>query len=330
MKQLFGRRQVAAVCAVLAGFFGNAAWAQDFPGSKPVTIIVPFAAGGPTDIVARQLGQAMTKPLGGTVIVDNKPGAGGTLASEYVARAAPDGYTLLLHHIGMSTSPALYRKLRFNPLTDYDYIGQVVDVPMTLVGRKDLPPNNFTELVTYMKANKAKLNLANAGLGAASHLCGLLFMSTVQIDLQTIPYKGTGPAMTDLQGGQVDLLCDQTTQTTQLILTGRIKAYGATTRTRVSSLPNLPTMAEQGMPQFEVSIWHGLYAPKGTPKPALDKLVKALQEAIKDPGFKSSMDKLGATPATVASASPEGLRTHLKAEIDKWTPIIKKAGVYAD
>ena len=315
----------AAVCVVAAG----PAAAQNYP-SKPVTIIIPFAAGGPTDIVGRQLGQAMTKPLGGTVIVDNKPGAGGTLAAEYVAKAQPDGYTLLLHHIGMSTAPALYRTLRFDPLGSYEYIGQVVDVPMTLVGRKDLPPNNFKELVTYIKANKAKLNLANAGLGAASHLCGLLFQSTVEVDMQTIPYKGTGPAMTDLQGGQVDLLCDQTTQTTQLIQTGRIKAYGATSKTRVSSLPNLPTMAEQGMPAFEVTIWHGVYAPKGTPKPVVDKLVKALQEALKDPGFKGAMDKLGSMVVSDAQATPEGLRTHLKAEIDKWTPIIKKAGVYAD
>jgi tripartite-type tricarboxylate transporter receptor subunit TctC len=317
------------VCAA-AGSPGGAALAPGYPGSKPVTIIIPFAAGGPTDIVGRQLAQAMTKPLGGTVIVDNKPGAGGTLASEYVAKAPADGYTLLLHHIGMSTAPALYRNLRFNPLTDYEYIGQVVDVPMTLVGRKDLPPNNFKELVTYLKANQAKVNLANAGLGAASHLCGLLFMSTVQVELQTIPYKGTAPAMTDLQGGQVDLLCDQTTTTTQLITSGRIKAYGATTRARVSSLPNLPTMAEQGMPAFEVVIWHGLYAPKGTPKPVVDKLAKALQDGIRDPGFKGSMDKLGALAVAQSAATPDGLHNHLKAEIDKWTPIIKRAGVYAD
>ena len=313
----------------LAGLIGTAT-AQNYPSAKPVTIIVPFAAGGPTDIVARQLAQAMTKPLGATVIVDNKPGAGGTLAAEYVAKAAPDGYTILLHHIGMATAPALYRTLRFNPLADYEYIGQVVDVPMTLVARKDFPANNLKELIEYVKANKATVNLANAGLGAASHLCGLLFMSTIQTELQTIPYKGTGPAMTDLQGGQVDLLCDQTTQTTQLIQTGRVKAYGATTKTRVSSLPNLPTMAEQGLPAFEVVIWHGVYAPKGTPKPVTEKLVKALQEAVKDPGFRASMDKLGTLPVADAAVTPEGLRTHLKAEIDKWTPIIKKAGQYAD
>jgi tripartite-type tricarboxylate transporter receptor subunit TctC len=303
--------------------------AQTYP-AKPVTMIIPFAAGGPTDIVGRQLAQAMTKPIGGTVIVENKPGAGGTLASEFVKTAAPDGYTILLHHIGMATAPALYRQLRFNPLTDYEYIGQVVDVPMTLVARPDFPAKDMKELVTYVKANAKKVNLANAGLGAASHLCGLLFQSAISTELQTIPYKGTAPAMTDLQGKQVDLLCDQSTQTTQLILTDRIKAYGATTAKRISSLPNVPTMGEQGFPGFQVVIWHGVYAPKGTPKPVLDKLVKSLQEAVKDPGFKSSMEKLGTVAVADSAVSPDGLRTHLKAEIDKWTPIIKKAGQYAD
>ena len=314
-----------AVCALALGTAG----AQNYP-SKPVTIIIPFAAGGPTDIVGRQLAQAMTKPIGGTVIVENKPGAGGTLAAEFVKAAAPDGHTVLLHHIGMSTAPALYRTLRFNPLTDFEYIGQVVDVPMTLVARPDFPANNMKELVAYVKANKAKVNLANAGLGAASHLCGLLFQSAIQTEIQTIPYKGTGPAMTDLQGKQVDILCDQTTQTTQLIQTDRIKAYGATSSKRITSLPNLPTMAEQGFPQFEVAVWHGVYAPKGTPKPVLDKLNAALRAGVKDPTFASSMDKLGTLPVSDAALTPEGLRTHLKAEIDKWTPIIKKAGQYAD
>lgn len=314
-----------AVCALMLGTAG----AQSYP-SKPVTIIIPFAAGGPTDIVGRQLAQAMTKPLGGTVIVDNKPGAGGTLASEFVKTAAPDGYTVLLHHIGMSTAPALYRQLRFNPMTDYEYIGQVVDVPMTLVARPDFPAKDMKELVAYIKANKTKVNLANAGLGAASHLCGLLFQSAIQTEIQTIPYKGTGPAMTDLQGKQVDILCDQTTQTTQLIQTNRIKAYGATSSKRITSLPDLPTMAEQGFPKFEVAVWHGVYAPKGTPKPVLDKLNAALRAGVKDPVFAASMDKLGTLPVSDAALTPDGLRNHLKAEIDKWTPIIKKAGQYAD
>jgi tripartite-type tricarboxylate transporter receptor subunit TctC len=311
-------------CASLASF------AQSYPGSRPVTIYVPFAAGGPTDIVARQLAQAMTKSLGGTVIVENKPGAGGTLAVEYVAKATPDGHSILLHHIGMSTAPALYRILRFNPMTDFEFLGQVVDVPMTLVANKDFPPRNYAELIPYLRANKDKVNYANAGLGAASHLCGLLFLSTIEIDLQTVPYKGTAPAMTDLQGGQVQLLCDQTTQTTSLITTGRVKAYGVTTREKVASLPNVPTLDSQGLKGFDLAVWHGVYAPKGTPKAALDKINSALQAALKDAAFKDSMDKLGAIIVPPAKQSPENHRAFLKAEIDKWTPIIKKAGQYAD
>ena len=305
------------------------AGAQGYP-TKPVTLIVPFAAGGPTDIVARQLAQAMAKTMGGTVLVENKPGAGGTLAVEFVAKSAADGYNVLIHHIGMSTAPALYRTLRFNPMTDFEYIGQVVDVPMTLVANKDFPPKNYAELIPYLKANKDKVNYANAGLGAASHLCGLLFMSTIEVDLQTIPYKGTAPAMTDLQGGQVQLLCDQTTQTTSLINTGRVKAYGVTTKEKVTSLPNLATLDSQGLKGFDLAVWHGMYAPKGTPKAVTDKLNASLQAALKDPGFHAAMDKLGAIVVPQAKATPDGLRNFLKAEIDKWTPIIKKAGQYAD
>ena len=310
-------QSILRILAAAALAFASAqSGAQSYP-AKPVTLIVPFAAGGPTDIVTRQLAQAMAKSIGGTVLVENKPGAGGTLAVEFVAKAPADGYNVLIHHIGMSTAPALYRTLRFNPMTDFEYIGQVVDVPMTLVANKDFPPNSFAELIPYLKANKDKVNYANAGLGAASHLCGLLFMSTVEIDLQTIPYKGTAPAMTDLQGGQVQLLCDQTTQTTSLINTGRIKAYGVTTREKVSSLPNLATLDSQGLKGFDLAVWHGMYAPKGTPKAATDKLNAALQAALKDPAFRDAMDKLGAIVVPPAKQTPEGLRTFLKAEIDK-------------
>ena len=325
MKHLF---KTAAACALALGL-ATGAQAQNFP-TKPVTIVVPFAAGGPSDTVARQLAQAMSKSIGGTVVVENVPGAGGNVGVDKVAKAAPDGYMVVLHHIGMSTSPTLYRKMNYNALTDFEYIGQIVDVPMTVVGNNNFPPNNYQELITYLKANKDKVNLANAGLGAASHLCGLLFMSTIQIDLQTIPYKGTAPAMTDLQGGQVQLLCDQTTQTTQLIETKRVKAYGTTTKVRASSLPNLATLDEQGLKGFDLAIWHGLYAPKGTPKPVVDKLVSSLQAALKEPGFVAAMDKLGAIIVPPAKATPDGLKTHLAAEINKWAPIIKKAGQYAD
>ena len=300
-----------------------------FP-AKPVTVVVPFSAGGPTDVVARLIGVPMGKALGQTVIIDNALGAGGTIAAAKVARAAPDGYTIFLHHMGMSTAPALYRKLSFDPLKDFEYIGQVVDVPMTLLGRKDLPANNFKELQAYVKANGNKVTLANAGLGAVSHLCGLLFMSQMGVELTTVPYKGTGPAMNDLLGGQVDLLCDQTTQTVPFIKDGRIKVYGVTTHNRLGSLPNVPTLDEQGLKGFEVKVWHGMYAPKGTPKEVIDKLNAALKTAMADPHVKQRLAELSSDSPSADKMTPEGLRTHLTAEIAKWGPVIKKAGIYAD
>ena len=305
------------------------ALAQDYP-NKQIVIVVPFVAGGPTDTVARNLGVTLTNLLKQQIIVDNAGGAGGTIGVNKVAKAKNDGYTLLLMHIGMSTAPALYRKLPYDTLNDFEYIGQVADVPMTLLGKKALPPNNLKELLPYLKANKDKLSYANAGLGAASHLCGLLFMSQNEIDLTTVPYKGTATAMTDLIGGQIDLMCDQTTNTSQQIKSGTVKVYGVTSAQRVASLKDIPTLAEQGMKGFEVVVWHGLYAPKGTPKPVLDKLVAALQAAVQDPALKSRLAELGAVPVPVSKANPESLRTMLKSEIDKWAPVIKKAGQYAD
>ena len=308
----------------------GAAVAQAAFPAKPVTVVVPFSAGGPTDVVARLIGVPMGKALSQTVIIDNALGAGGTIAAAKVARAAPDGYTIFLHHMGMSTAPALYRKLSFDPLTDFEYIGQVVDVPMTLLGRKDLPANNFKELQAYVKANGNKVTLANAGLGAVSHLCGLLFMSQMGVELTTVPYKGTGPAMNDLLGGQVDLLCDQTTQTVPFIKDGRIKVYGVTTHNRLGSLPNVPTLDEQGLKGFEVKVWHGMYAPKGTPKEVIDKLNAALKTAMADPHVKQRLAELSSDIPSADKMTPEGLRTHLTAEIAKWGPVIKKAGIYAD
>ncbi len=316
--------------AVLSGLYANApAQAQTFP-TKPITLVVPFAAGGPTDIVARVVGQAMTKSLGQTVVVENTAGAGGTIAANRVARATPDGYTVLIHHNGMATAVGLYRKLSYNPLTDFEYIGQVADVPMTLLARKDFPPNNFTELVTYLKANKDKVTVANAGLGAVSHLCGMLFMSAIETDMITVPYKGTQPAMTDLLGGQVDLLCDQTTQTLQQIAAGKVKLYGVTSAKRINQLPNAPTLAEQGLAGFQVVVWHGIYAPKGTPAAATAKITEALQAALVDPDVRKKLADLGAEIVPVEKQTPDALRTWVKSEIDKWVPIIKKSGVYAD
>ena len=314
-------------CVALLGVAG--AEAQQYP-QKPISVIVPFAAGGPTDTVARLLGVAMGKSLKTQILVENVAGAGGTIGAARVAKAPPDGYTILLHHIGQATAPALYRKLPYDTIGDFEPVGLVNEVPMTLVARKDLPPNSLRELITYVKANKDKVSYANAGLGAASHLCGMLFMSAIDTDLTTVPYKGTAPAMNDLLGGQVDFMCDQTTNTTGQIKAGKIKVYGVTTKTRVPSLPDVPTMHEAGLPNFEVTVWHALYAPKGTPRPIVDKLVRALQDALRDATVKQRFGELGAEPAAESRATPEALRAHLRAEIDRWAPIIKKAGVFAD
>ena len=303
--------------------------AQDYP-TKVITLVVPFAAGGPTDTVARLLGGPMTKTLKQQIIVENVGGAGGTIAAGRVAKAAPDGYTLLIHHIGMSTAPALYRKLAYDPIKEFETIGLINEVPMTMVAQLNFPPKDLKELIAYVKKNKDKVTYANAGLGAASHLCGTLFMSAIETDITTVPYKGTAPAMNDLLGGQVDFMCDQTTNTTSQIKAKKIKVYGVTTKTRVKSLPDVPTMHEAGLPNFEVSVWHGLYAPKGTPKPVIEKLTKSLQDALKDETVKQRFADLGTEPVEEKRATPDTLRAHLKSEIDRWAPIIKKAGVYAD
>jgi tripartite-type tricarboxylate transporter receptor subunit TctC len=272
----------------------------------------------------------MTKTLGQTVIVENVGGAGGTIGVEKVARAKPDGYTLLLMHIGIATSVSLYRNLRYDPQKDLEPIGLVTTVPMTMIAKKGFPPKDVKDLNTYVKANKDKVTYAHAGVGSASHLCGMLYLSTLQADVTTVPYKGTGPAMTDLIGGQVDFMCDQTTNTTQQIKAGAVKAYAVTTKKRVPSLPSLPTLDESGLKGFDVGIWHGLWAPRGTPKASIDKLVAALQAALRDPNVASKFAELGTEPEPQGRGTPEALRTHLKSEIEKWSPIIKKAGIYAD
>jgi tripartite-type tricarboxylate transporter receptor subunit TctC len=300
---------------------------------KPITIVVPFAAGGPTDKVARDLAVVLSKNLNNqTVVVENVGGAGGTLGAARVAKAAPDGYTVLLHHIGMATSPALYRKMPYDTMGDFEFLGMVNDVPMTIVSRPTLPASNFAELRAWVNANKGKINLANAGLGAASHLCGLLFQQSLAVDMTTVPYKGTGPAMTDLMGGQVDIMCDQTTNTTAQITGGRVKAFAVTTLKPLTTpgLSNLPTLDSQGMKGFNVSIWHGLYAPKGTPKAVQDQLNAALRKSLQDADFIKKQEALGAVVVTDGRLSGTEHRKFVEAEIAKWGPVIRAAGQYAD
>jgi tripartite-type tricarboxylate transporter receptor subunit TctC len=320
------------ITAVALAALSLGAAAQTYPGDKPITIIVPFAAGGPTDKVARDLAEALRKPLGGQVIIENVAGAGGTLGHTKVAKASPDGYTLLLAHVAMATAPALYRKMQYDALTDFEYLGMINEVPMTLIARPSLPANNYAELTKWLDANKGKINLANAGLGSASHLCGLLFQQSVKIDMTTVPYKGTGPAMTDLIGGQVDLMCDQSTNTTGQITSGKVKAYAVTTSKRLTTegLKNLPTLNEAGLKGFNVTIWHGLYAPKGTPKAVLDKVNGALKVALKDADFVKHEEALGADIITDARVNPAEHKKFVEAELAKWGPVIKAAGQYAD
>ncbi|MBI3346821.1 MAG: tripartite tricarboxylate transporter substrate binding protein BugD [Burkholderiales bacterium] len=303
----------------------------DYP-DKPVTLVVPFAAGGPTDKVARDLAEALRKPLGATLIIENIGGVGGTLGANRVAKAAPDGYTLLLHHIGLASATALYRTLPYKTLEDFEYLGMVNEVPMTLVGRASLPANTYAELARWLDANKGKINLAHAGTGSASHLCGLLFQAAIKIDMTTVPYKGTAPAMNDLLGGQVDIMCDQTTNTTGQIESGKVKAYVVTTTKRLAApaLAKLPTAEEAGLKGFNVSVWHGLYAPRGTPKAVVDKINAALRVALTDADFHKRQEALGAVIINDARLAPAEHKKFVEAEINKLGPVIKAAGQYAD
>jgi len=318
---------IAAVVSASTLLGSNIASAQkDWP-TKSIQLIVPFAAGGPTDSIARLIAVPMGQALGQTVVVENVPGAGGTIASTKVARAAPDGYTMYIHHMGMATANALYDKLPYDPMTSFDYIGQVADVPMVLLGKKDLPANNFKELEAYIKANGSKVTMANAGPGAVSQLCGLLFQSRMGIKLTNIPYKGTGPALTDLLGGQVDLLCDQTTQTIPYIKDGRVKAFGTTTMKRLPAIPNVPTLNEQGLKGFEVKVWHGVYTPKGVPQPILDKINAALKKALNTPDVQKRLNDSNIDIVPMEKVSSKGLKDHLEKEINVWGPVIRKANI---
>jgi len=322
-------KKFLAAIAATAALYAAPLHAQDYP-TRGITMVVPFAAGGPTDTVTRLVAEVMSKDLGQQVLVENVGGAGGTLGAKRVADAEADGYTLLLHHIGMATSATLYRNLPYDTLNAFEYVGLVTEVPMTVVARKDLEPTDFKGLIEYAKANADKVTVANAGIGAASHLCGMLFMTAIETSLVTVPYKGTGPAMTDLLGGQVDIMCDQTTNTTKQIQGGTIKAYAVTSPERLDVLPDLPTVAEAGLPGMQVGIWHGIYAPKGTPAAAVERLSKALQVALADDNVKARFAELGTLPSTQEEATPAALKEKLETEIARWKPIIDAAGQYAD
>jgi tripartite-type tricarboxylate transporter receptor subunit TctC len=321
-------KQLMLAAAVYALVVGPASAQDDYP-NQPITFVVPFAAGGPTDTVTRLIAEPMSKTLGQQIVVQNVTGAGGTLGAGEVAAAEADGYTVLMHHIGMSTAPSLYADLAYNPLEDFKTIGLVTDVPMTVIARKDFEPTTLQELVDYVKANADKVTYANAGIGAASHLCGLLLQNAIGVKVTEVPYQGTGPALTDLVGGQVDFMCDQTTNTTGQIKAGEVKAYAITTPERNAALPDLPTAAEGGLPNFEVSVWHGLYVPKDTPDAIVQELSAALQAALKDPNVVEQFAALGTTPVSAELATPAAHTERLQSQIELWKPIIQAAGVQA-
>ncbi|CAM4134366.1 tripartite tricarboxylate transporter substrate-binding protein [Comamonas aquatilis] len=330
MKTIFKIATVALAATAAISSYADSTYPA---AGKTITIIVPFTAGGPTDKVARDLAESMRKQLGNaTIVIDNADGAGSTIGIGKAARARNDGYTLLLTHIAMSTIPTLYRKLPFNVLNDFEYAGIINDVPMTLIGRPTLPAKNFAEVKDWVGKNQGKVNLANAGIGSASHLCGLMFQAALQNDMTPVPYKGAAPAIADLMGNQVDLLCDQTTNTTSQIAAKKVQAYAVTTAKPLTTpaLKDLPTLQSLGLKDFNVTIWHGLYAPKGTPAEVVQKINEAMKTSLKDPEFIKRQEALGAVIATDDRINPAGHKKFVEAEIAKWGKVIKAAGTYAD
>ena len=290
-------------------------------------VTVPFAAGGPADIIARILAHGMSNALDQQFVVENTSGAGGTIGTAKVAASLPDGHSLLLMHVSHAANVAFYPHLRYDPVKDFEPIGLVAESPMAFVARKDFPANNFNEFVAYVKANTEKMTHGFAGVGSASHLCSLLFLHAIDATVSGAPYKGTAPALNDLMGGHLDFMCDQTLNVLQPAKAGLIKAYAATTPQRLKVAADLPTVSESGLPGFQMVVWYAMYAPKGTPKPVIDRLSGALQKALQDPEVKERLAQSGAETVAPERARPEVLRAHLISEIDKWVPIIKKAGV---
>jgi tripartite-type tricarboxylate transporter receptor subunit TctC len=317
--------RLALAAVLLTGAAYSAQAQSNFP-DKPITIMVPAAAGGPSDTVARLVAQSMSKTLGQQVLIENMGGAGGSLGAATVAQADPDGYRLLLYHIGTATFAALYPNLSYKPIEDFSSIGLITEVPMTVVARKDLEPKTFADLLSYLKEQGPAVTFGTAGTGAVSHLCGMLLQDATKSKMTLVPYKGMGPAMTDLIGGRIDLACDQTTNTTTQIKAGEVKPYAVTTSARISILPDLPTVAESGVAGFELSAWHALWAPKGTPEDVRGKLSDALKVALKDPVVIERMASLGTTPVSEDQATPAALDTKFKAEVERLTTLIAAAG----
>lgn len=301
------------------------AHAEDYP-TRPITLVIPFSVGGPTDTVARTVAASMQKQLRQPIVIESITGAGGTVAAARVARARPDGYTMMLHHIGMAASPALYPGLDYDPQADFEPIGEVTDVPMTLIGRRGLPAATLGELLDHIRQHERGVSMAHAGPGSASHLCALLFMHATGVRLKTATYKGTAPALTDVLGGRRDLLCDQTTNSATQIRSGKVKAYGTTTARRVTSMHGVPTLDEAGLRKFEMTVWHALYVPRGTPADVIEKLSDALRFALADSTVHARFNDLGTDPVTPDKATPDYARRHLETETARWRSVIERVG----
>ena len=320
------RRHLLAGAASVAAIAPNA-WAQGYP-SKPITVIVPFAAGGPTDALARVLCQKMGEVLGQQLIVENIGGAGGTIGVNKAAKAANDGHTLLFTHMGtLAVNIALYKSLPYDSQKDLEPIGLGGTNPMVLVTKKDLPASNFQEFMAYVKANQKKVQYGMAGIGAASHLGGLMLNSMMRVDVLEIPYKGTGPALNDLVSGQFDYMVDQAVNVLAQINGGNIKALGVSTLKRLPQLPNVPTIDEAGLKGYEVTIWNGFFGPKGMAKENIAKVNDALVKTLADTTVSKRLTELAVDLPSKEEATPEALRTQLKASIDKWVPAVRAAGV---
>jgi tripartite-type tricarboxylate transporter receptor subunit TctC len=320
------RTRIAGLLAALMLAATPSANAQDYP-TKNITLIVPFAAGGPTDVVARIVGEHMSRTLGHQLVIENTLGAGGTTASTRAKRAPPDGYTIIMGHMGThAASVALYPKLQYDPRTDFEPIGMAAGTPILILAKKDFPAKDLKEFVAYVKANEKTLNNAHAGVGSVSFTTCLLLNSIMGVKPTTIPFNGTGPAMNALVGGQVDYMCDQIINAVPQIKAGNIKAYAIAAGARDASLPDVPTTKEAGLPEYEASAWNALFAPKGTPKAALDKLTDALGKALDDEGVRKRLLDLGSDIPGPDRRGPAALSALVKSEVDKWGKVIKEAG----
>ncbi len=322
----FGAGLVVATSLTLSQLASLPALSQEYP-ARPITMIMPFAAGGPGDVIARVYAQSMSGALGQQIIIENVGGAGGTIGVARAAGARPDGYTILLHHLGMATGPAMYANLRYDAVTDFEPIGLVADNAMVFVARKDFPAADFAAFVAHAKSNWEKLTWGHAGIGSASHLCGVLLQSAIGREIRSVTYRGAGPALNDVIGGQIDFMCDQPVNVIGASSTATVKALAVTAAARLPTLPDVPAVTAHGFDNLVVTIWLGLYAPKGTPAPAIAKLTSALQAAVGDPMVKEKMSALGIDVMAREKATPDALRRHLAAEAARWLPALKAAGV---